>query len=163
VKMKYVGIMGYYGDARDPERFRHIVATLESNNGICVIDGGGNRDEVDDFISGFVDLVLIPVVANTESIDLAIEAMDSLRNERVYYSRLEPSLVIGRLPEVKAVVRMTEPDIDGPFTTPPSNVNNLSRKLFKLVTDTLDSQSFLVQSAGAKKDSVTKQVLEEAG
>jgi cellulose biosynthesis protein BcsQ len=146
-----------YIDGRDLNRLSTVAESLMTSDGLCIIDGGGNRPEFDKWISEFVDIVLIPVTADTESIDLGIETMESLKEEGIdhayylmnmtsshqnarlfdfnnFYSKLDEKKIIGGVKRVDAVKRLRISDTE-PFETPPTNVNNLSRALYNIVND----------------------------
>lgn len=145
-----------YIDARDPETLSRVMGSMVNSNGICVIDGGGNRPKFDEWIAEAVDLVLIPVTADTEAVDLAIETMERLeraevkhvryilnmvstneksrlRDFRLYFSKLDSEKIIGQIKEATAVKRLREPDDVEAFTTLPSNINNLARLMYDTV------------------------------
>lgn len=149
-----------YIDARDPETLSRVMGSMVNSNGLCVVDGGGNRPDFDRWIAEYVDLVLIPATADTEAIDLAMATMDKLEragmnnirfvlnmvstNEKArlrdfqhYFSKLDTEKIIGQVKEAKAVKRLREPDKENPFVTLPSNINNLARSMYELVADEL--------------------------
>lgn len=149
-----------YLDARDPETLSRIMGSLVNDDGLCVIDGGGNREEFDRWIAEAVDLVLVPVVADTESVELALETMQKMegqgiaharylinmaspnKNSRLFdfknfYSKLEEDKVAGQIKRVEAVKRLGLSDEQEKFSTPPTNVNALSRTMYRLVSDVL--------------------------
>jgi len=61
-----------YYDARTPETLAALVESAVNQDGLCIIDGGGNRPDFDNWIAGAVDMVLIPVSPDQESTALAI-------------------------------------------------------------------------------------------
>lgn len=148
-----------YIDARDSDRLETVIDALVQSKGISVIDGGGNRPHFDQWISEYMDLVLIPVTPDTEAITLGMRLMDELQRAGVsharyllsmtssnakalqfdqthFYSRLPQNLIAGSIPRVESVRRLGMPDHE-PFPTPPTPVNNASRKLYRIVLDTL--------------------------
>lgn len=150
-----------YIDARDPETLSRVMGSMVNSNGLCVIDGGGNRPDVDEWIADAVDLVVIPVIPDTEAVQLAIETMDRLeragakharyvlnmvsaneksrlRDLKQYFSKLDKEKIIGQIKEAKAVKRLREPDDIEPFTTLPSNINNLARTMYSIVANALE-------------------------
>jgi cellulose biosynthesis protein BcsQ len=149
-----------YYDARDPETLSRLIGAAINQDGLCIIDSGGNRPEFDKWIARSVDLALIPVTPDPEAVNMSLEHMARLegygadnvrfilnmvssnRNERLrdhteYFSRLPEDKVIGRVSRVSAVKRLREADVDV-FPTPPTNVNNLSRTLHLTVKAALD-------------------------
>ena len=159
--MKVDGRPYAYIDGRDVERLSTVMGSLVNNDGLCIIDGGGNRPEFDKWIAEAVDLVLIPVIADEEAVKLAIETMKKLeregvkharyilnmvssnKNERLYdfkefFDDLEQSKIAGQLNKVSTVKRLRISDEKSPFPTPPTNVNNLSRTLHRIVDNTLE-------------------------
>lgn len=162
--MKVDGRPYAYIDGRELERLSSVMGSLVNNDGVCIIDGGGNRPEFDKWIADAVDLVLIPVTADTEAVDLAIETMATMeragvkharyllnmtssnRHSRVYdfehfFSKLESEKIAGDLKRVDAVKRLRISDEAAPFPTPPSNVNNLSRSLHRIVDDAIEAMA----------------------
>jgi cellulose biosynthesis protein BcsQ len=148
-----------YYDARDPNTLSTLMGAVVNEDGLCIIDSGGNRPDFDRWIADSVDLVLIPVTPDPEAVDLGLEHMARLanygpnnirfvlntvssnRNEKTrdsaeYFNLLPSELIIGDIGRVAAVKRLRETD-KTPFTTPPTNVNNLSRKFYNIVSDEL--------------------------
>lgn len=148
-----------YYDARDPNTLSTLMGAVVNEDGLCIIDSGGNRPDFDRWIADSVDLVLIPVTPDPEAVDLGLEHMARLanygpnnirfvlntvssnRNEKArdsaeYFDLLPSELIIGDIGRVAAVKRLRETD-KTPFTTPPTNVNNLSRKFYNIVSDAL--------------------------
>jgi cellulose biosynthesis protein BcsQ len=148
-----------YYDARDPETLSRLIGAAVNQDGLCIIDSGGNRPEFDQWIASAVDMVLIPVTPDPEAVDMALEHMKRLeeygasnvcfllnmvssnRNEKMrdntkYFSRLPKNKIIGEVAKISAVKRLRENDKTN-FETPPTNVNNLSRQLFFMVKGAL--------------------------
>lgn len=156
--MKVDGRPYAYIDGRDLERLTTVMTSLINNNGLCVIDGAGNRPDFDTWISEAVDFVLIPVTPDEESVSLGIATMERVSEKGVearyivnmttsnkhsrafdykhFFSRLDREKVIGELKTVAAVKRLRLSDLE-PFETPPTNVNNLARALYRLVSSEL--------------------------
>ena len=151
-----------YYDARKPETLATLMGAAINNDGMCIIDSGGNRPQFDKWIAECVDLVLMPVIPDPESIAMAIEHMHLLesygakniqfilnmvssnkreheRDEREYFSKIPSDKIIGKIKKVSAVKRLRESDNE-PFKTPPTNVNNLSRALYFTVKPILDGE-----------------------
>lgn len=147
-------------DAREPETLAALTGAAINQDGLCIIDSGGNRADFDKWIAGAVDLVLIPVTPDPEAAELAIEHMKRLErlgaqnvryvlnmvsgneNERKrdflrYYEQLDNRKIIGALPKVSAVKCLREPDLEK-WETPPTKVNKFARVLFDMVSKTLD-------------------------
>ncbi len=162
--MKVDGRPYAYIDGRELERLTTVIDSLMNNDGFCIIDGGGNRPEFDKWISEFVDLVLIPVTADSESIEQGIQTMERLeknginharyimnmtsshKNARLYdfehfFSKLDSSKIAGEIKRVDAVKRLRISDDVKPFETPPTNVNNLSRSIHRIVDEALESMA----------------------
>lgn len=148
-----------YYDARQPDDLSSLVKSIINSDGLCIIDSGGNRPEFDKWVSTYVDLVLIPVTPDSEAVNLALEKMDILkahgathvkyilnqvssyknemaRDQREYFDKIPSDLVLGKLGKVSASKILRDSDRDR-FITPPTNVNNLSRKLYRLVRNEL--------------------------
>ena len=151
-----------YIDGRDAATLETVIGSLLNSDGVIIVDGGGNRPEIDLWLAEHMDLVLIPVMADTESVSLAIETMQRIENRGIknaryilnmvstneksrafdfdnFFSRLDKSKIAGQVKRMDAVKRLSMPDSTAkPFQTPPSNVNNLSRSLWRIVDATLD-------------------------
>lgn len=144
-----------YYDARTPETLSTLVEAAINQDGICIIDGGGNRPEFDNWVAGAVDLVIIPITADQEATSLAVRDRERLiaagaKNVRfvlnnvstnakarkfdqsVFYDQLDPALILGEVKSVAAIKRLSIPDTET-FTTPPSNLNNLSRGFYRII------------------------------
>ena len=148
-----------YYDARDPETLSRLIGAAINQDGLCVIDSGGNRPEFDKWIASAVDMVVIPVTPDPEAVEMALEHMErlegygaenvrfilnmvssnrpeQLRDNSQYFSLLPKDKIIGEVSKVSAVKRLREAD-KGNFETPPTNVNNLSRRLFVTIKSAL--------------------------
>lgn len=148
-----------YVDGREDADLReHIARLKKSKNGYCIADGGGNRKNSAAWFAQWMELVLIPVTASAESVELAINTMQDLKAKQVpakvryvinqrstiylqrpyqdarYFSQLPGEDVLLAVNQVAAVDRMTGSDsIDTGFTMPPVKVSNLARAVFKAV------------------------------
>jgi len=148
-----------YYDARTPETLATLVESAVNQDGLCIIDGGGNRPEFDNWIASAVDLVLIPVSPDQESATLAISDRERMLksgatdcryilnnvstnakarafDQTAFYDQLDQDLILGEVKAVAAVKRLGIPDQE-PFSTPPSNLNKLSRVFYDLVSKNL--------------------------
>lgn len=144
-----------YHDAREPDRLSKLIDSVINKDGICIVDSGGNRPEFDKWVSQSVDLVVIPVVPDYEAVMLGIRHRENLirygaknvkfllngvssnfnerqRDQREYFDLLFDDDIAGKIGKVAAVKRLRESDSNA-FSTPPTNVNNLARKLYKIV------------------------------
>lgn len=157
-----ISVMGrpyLYYDARSPETLATLMGAAINEDGLCVIDSGGNRADFDMWIADSVDLVLIPVTPDPEAITMATEHMERLRGagatnvrfimnmvssnrfEKIsdvkdYFSKLDTSLVIGEVGRVAAVKKLRLADTTT-FQTPSTPVNNLARQFYRLVSNEL--------------------------
>lgn len=148
-----------YYDARTPEKLTTLVEAAINQDGLCIIDGGGNRPKFDNWIAKSVDLVLIPVTPDQEATQLAMfdrermidngagQCLYLLNNvstnakarafdQSIFYDQLESDLIAGEIKSLAAVRRLNIPDAQ-PFSTPPTNLNNLSRHFYRMVDDIL--------------------------
>ena len=147
-----------YYDARDPENLKTFINMAVNNDGLFVLDGGGNRPEFDLWIAEHMDLVLLPVSPDPEDVDVSLAHMEKLDSEgadnvwfvlnkipsnihektyiRRYLDRLPTHRIITALPEMKAVRILREHD-EEPFQTPPSKVNNMARNFYTIVAQKL--------------------------
>ncbi|MEH6471317.1 MAG: hypothetical protein V7752_08705 [Halopseudomonas sp.] len=139
-------------DARGEDDLIYVYNKLqEADSGILAVDGGGNRPEFDKWIAETVDLVVIPTGLDPEDIKVALDHYENLShyNDNVRFiinrypgtvgrydlellSQLPEELVIGRLGAVKATRSLRDDDPEHGFQTPPTNVNNLARKLYTI-------------------------------
>jgi cellulose biosynthesis protein BcsQ len=149
-----------YYDARNPEILNKFMEMSAGNDGLFIVDGGGNRPEFDKLITDAMDLVIIPVTPDPEAVTMAIDHMKRLegyggtvrfvmnivsanQNSRIYdfreyFSKLDSSKVIGEVRKVEAVKRLRMSDDTSAFPTPPTPVNNLARSVFRQVNEALD-------------------------
>lgn len=151
-----------YIDGRDASTLETVINSLLNSDGVIIVDGGGNRPEIDMWLAKHMDLVLIPVMADTESVNLAIETMGRLEGQGInnaryilnmvstnekarlydfenFFNRLDKNKIAGQVKRMDAVKRLSIPDSpENPFQTPPSNVNNLSRALWQIVNQALE-------------------------
>ncbi len=148
-------------DARNPETLSTLIGAIVNDDGLCIIDGGGNRPDFDKWISTSVDLVIIPIEPDPESVKLGMEHLKRLesygasnvyyllnkvssnqhektRDKSEYFDLLEQHKIMGEVGRVAAVKRLRDDD-KGKFITPPTNVNNLSRKVYKLIEKQLST------------------------
>ena len=147
-----------YYDARKPEALEVLINSAINNDGLFVLDSGGNRPEFDLWVAGAMDLVLLPVTPDPEDVTVALAHMSQLvkagadnvwfiinkvpanLNEKKYIakylSKLPDDRTIGALPEMKAVRIMREDD-DEPFSTPPARVNGLARNFYTAISHQL--------------------------
>ncbi len=147
-----------YYDARDPKDLETLIKTALNNDGLFIVDGGGNRPEFDKWIAASMDLVLVPFIPDEEAINTNLAHMKRLeraganvwaivnaypgsRFERQYVDRellkdLPQDRILARVPEVKAVRTLRASD-KPVFKTPPTRVNDLSRKLYLTVNQAL--------------------------
>ena len=153
---------GYY-DARDPKKLITLIEAIMNDDGLCVIDSGGNRPEFDQWIADSVDLVIIPVTPDPEAVSEGLAHMERLeaagaknvrffinmmpsnKNEQMYVAReflskLPLNKILGRVGEVKAIRTLRIADGEK-WTTPPSRLNNLSRALYRQVKEALNSNT----------------------
>ncbi len=134
-----------------------LIRDRASEQGVMVIDGAGNRPHVDLWVTRTVDLVLIPVTNSAEDVRCAMHDLSRFANPKArlvinrwpsnrlvrmvvqrYADQLPASRVIGRLSEVSALRRFLD---DGPWSRPPTRVNNLSRQFYRLVHAAMQSNA----------------------
>ncbi len=151
-----------YYDARDRHDLHSIMERAIVEEGLFLIDGGGNREAFDYWIASSVDLVIIPVTPDPEAVRESlryaalmrkagakevvylINQYPSNRFERDfvhthYISQLPESQVIGKVGQVKSLRVLASEDI-GEFKTPNSKVNGFCRSLYKIVTNALPTK-----------------------
>lgn len=62
---------GYY-DGRNPTRLIQLVDSVIEEEGLCIIDGGGNRPDFDRWIASCVNLVIIPITPDIEAVNIGL-------------------------------------------------------------------------------------------
>lgn len=150
-----------YYDASEPDSYNDIVKKCIDMEGLFIVDGGGNRETFDKWIAGDMDLILIPVVPDPEDVKQALSQYDILKDagatdvvfivnkypsnihERKYISKyidmIPEDKIIGKIPEVRSIRMLREDDLVD-FQTPTTKINNLSRKLYRMVTNRLNNR-----------------------
>ena len=140
-----------YYDARAPETLRILINAALNNDGIFIIDSGGNRAEFDEWVAKSMDLVLVPFIPDPEAVETNLRHMERLervgggnvraivnaypsnRFERQHVAQflrdIPQEKIMARIPEVKAIRTLRAND-DPKFETPPARVNNLARSLY---------------------------------
>lgn len=150
-----------YYDARSPETLETLIRAVLNEDGLSIIDSGGNRPKFDSWIADTVDLVLIPVGPDEEEAKEGLAHLDRLeksgaRNvrfilnrypsgkieqkyvEKQFYSLLPSSKILGKIPEMRAIRTLRQSD-SPVFLTPPSKVNNLARNFSFMVNNELEA------------------------
>ncbi len=77
-----------YYDARSPKTLTSLIEAAMNNDGLCIIDSGGNRPEFDQWIADSVDLVIIPVTPDPEAVSEGLEHMKRLEEVGKQYPLL---------------------------------------------------------------------------
>ena len=159
-----------YYDARDPKTLETLSNTALNNDGLFIIDSGGNRPEFDQWITKAMDLVIIPFMPDPEvvktnldhmkrleeegarNVRALINAYPSNRNERDYVAQFLADIptdkIIGYVAKTEAI-RTLRMDDDPNFKTPVTRVNNLSRGLYFTVMEALNA---VAEHEGRKKE-----------
>jgi len=149
-----------YYDARKPEQLEAIAGAASSQDGLLIIDLGGNRPEFDKWVAGYADLVLIPTSpdpedvresllqaqlvkeAGCEVVKYVINRYPSSEIERTFIKRyldlLPPEDILCHVPEVKVIRTLRETDTEA-FTTPPTRLNNAARGFYREVNSLLST------------------------
>jgi chromosome partitioning protein len=147
-----------YYDARDPKSLETLSNTALNNDGLFIIDSGGNRPKFDKWITKSMDLVIIPFMPDPEvvktnldhmkrleeegacTVRALINAYPSHRNEREYVAQFLADIptekIIGYVAKTEAI-RTLRIDDNPSFKTPVTRVNNLSRRLYFTVMEAL--------------------------
>ena len=142
-----------YLDAREvnylTETFNKL--TEASGDHLVVVDSGGNRPKFDEWIAKAVDLVIIPTDLDPESVKLAVQHAENLKDksevkilvrgalklgkhDQEIFERIPSELLLGKVPVVKAISGLKGDDDNG-WSTPETKVNNLARSVHGLVFD----------------------------
>ena len=151
-----------YYDAREPKILTTLIEAAMNNDGLCIIDSGGNRPEFDQWIAKSVDLVIIPITPDPEAVTEGLEHMRRLEEAgaqnirlfinmypsghtereyvyREFLSKLPQAKIMGKIGEVRAIrtLRMA----DSPkWQTPTTRLNNMTRDLYRQVIEVLESK-----------------------
>lgn len=145
----------YYLDGREPDTLQSLIAeAIKEEEGFFLIDGGGNRSHITNWLAKSMDLFLIPVLLNQEDINIAKVHAEELREsgaknimfiinqypsnkfERVYVKKyieqLPENMILGKIGSTRSIRVLTDND-EGDFLTPPAKVNNLARNIYRMV------------------------------
>jgi len=155
-------------DAREPAVLARIAAKLKSVDGwFGVVDGGGNRPEMDEKLAGLADLVLLPFRDSHEDIRTVIGDLERFPNAYALPSQwptnvwqleaanrtLEEHLeafrprVLGSFPSVSASKLLLQ--VEAPQFVP-TPVNNAARMLAWRVIELLGADIEAVSDAAAQ-------------
>lgn len=143
-----------YVDTRDPKKLNQMIDFAHSREGLFIVDGGGNRTEVDTWIAPLMDLLLIPITPDQDSVKQAIRDYSLIKDaggSNIHYlinrfpaNRFEHNFIkkllsdiidddiLCIIPDVKSI-RILVKDDDKDFYTPATKLNNLARGFFKKV------------------------------
>ena len=128
-------------------------------DGLMVIDGAGNRENIDLYLAPNSDLMLIPFRLDRESIDVSLAHYDSLKASGAsevrfiltgapstasmseYDNELLDSIpsdkVLAHVPQVRASRQLLDSDPADGMRKVPTPVNNAARLLYRSVRDLL--------------------------
>ncbi len=143
-----------YYDAREHDVLIELVNSAMDNEGLCIIDGGGNRPEFDKWVAQSVDLTILPICPDPEDIEVGLAHRDRLIQagasnvkfiinkypgskvekkyvDKNYLYKIPKKEIIGYLPIAGAVRQLRSSDEDS-FKRPPSKVNNFARATYKI-------------------------------
>lgn len=149
---------GYY-DCRDVEKLVSLSQSAVYQDGLFIVDGGGNRQTFDWSYIDSMDLVIIPITPSAEDIRVSLNYFNELNYDNAYFvinrypsnanekryvdnkyiSQLPADRILHYIPEIK-MSRILLDDDDSPFETPPTRVNNIARAFYRNVKDALDAQ-----------------------
>jgi len=143
-----------YYDARKPDQLEIIAEAAASQDGLLIIDLGGNRPKFDEWVAAYADLVLIPTApdpedvreslehtkrikaAGGEVVKFVINKYPSSEKERIFIRRyldlLPQEDILCTVPEVKVIRTLRETDTES-FKTPPTRLNNVTRRFYREV------------------------------
>ena len=147
-----------YIDARDAKVLARAYNKLIEAKGEhwAVIDSGGNRDDFDAKIKKFADLIICPTDLDPESVKFSIKNAQDFNQttparilvrcplklgaaDQKIFDSIPKELLLGRVDVVKASKMLkADDDPETGFKTPPTNVNNLARKVHGLIFDFLN-------------------------
>ncbi len=150
-----------YYDARDPKTLVTLIDAAMNSDGLTIIDSGGNRPDFDKWIAESVDLVLIPVTPDPDSVSEGLAHLARLETagaknvrfiiniypsgqterdyvDRTFFAKLPAEKIMGRVGKVEAIRTLRIADTkEQPFQTPPSRLNNFARALYHQVQELL--------------------------
>lgn len=150
----------YYLDGREPDILESLIAeAIKEKEGFFLIDGGGNRIHMTNWLAKSMDLCLIPVLLNQEDIKIAKEHAEELKESgaknimfiinqypsniferdyvQKYIKQLPENMILGNISSTRSIRVLTDND-EGSFITPPAKVNNLARKIYRMVNGYLE-------------------------
>lgn len=148
-----------YFDCRETTALKNTANQIVGSDqeGLMIIDCGGNRPKTDAWIASSVNLVIMPLTLSAEDIKLSLEHSKALRDTGAEVQFLinqmpAPSSLsaydedlIDRLgsnefftvPKVKAARQLLDDD-QGNFKTPPTPVNNAARHFYRQLKSKLE-------------------------
>lgn len=145
----------YVDCSRNYAQITKLIKDRADQDGFLIIDGAGNRPHLDIWLTGSMDLVLVPVTNSAEDVRCALQDLARFDDPRVrvvvnrwpanrlvrmvmqrYVNELPDSRIAGLLPEVGGVRVFLE---DRDWETPGTKVNNQARRMFRLVEQNLDT------------------------
>lgn len=141
-----------YYDTRAPEKLETIAQAAAQQDGLFIIDSGGNRAEFDLWIANAVDLLLIPTSPDPEDVRESLEHAERLKKggaeqvrfvvnkypasamERKFVERYLQDLpaddILCYVPEIKMIRTLRENDTEA-FKTPTTRLNNVARGFYR--------------------------------
>lgn len=142
-----------YYDARSPKYLESLIDSAQSKSGLFIIDGGGNRESFDKWISPSMDLIIIPITPDPEDIKITLLYGDSLFKKGIkniryllnrypsnlyerkymqkYINSIPEDMIMGKLRNIPSIRTLRTDDIEE-FKTPSSKLNNFCRYVYKL-------------------------------
>ena len=147
-----------YYDAREPKQLEMIADAAASQDGLLIIDLGGNRPQFDEWVAAFADLIIIPTAPDPEDVRESIEHAKRIKaaggevvkfvvnkypaseKERKFVERyldlLPQEDILCYVPEIKVIRTLREADVEA-FKTPPTRLNNAARRFYREVNTLL--------------------------
>jgi len=141
----------HYQDGRDEKKLIKLLEYAKStSDGICIIDGAGNRPKLDAILIKVADLVLIPCGVGGQDAKLALDDLKRLKNSKIilnhwpsknhprrkkaeqYINKIPKNKIFARVGDSQGVDRLTEDD-ESEFQTLPTRINKFARSLYDAI------------------------------
>ncbi len=143
-------------DGRDPKSLAQIIiASLNTQNGWLIVDGGGNRPALDEKLAEQADLCILPFRASEEDLDALALDMKSMphaiawpsawptnrhamQSAQYFIDGLEKAFPLRVIPApiyfVNSVAELLGASLDSPSTP----VRNAARRAYSIMSDCFD-------------------------
>jgi len=143
-------------DGRDPKSLAQIIiASLNTQNGWLIVDGGGNRPALDEKLAEQADLCILPFRASEEDLDALALDMQSMphaiawpsawptnrhamQSAQYFIDGLEKAFPLRVIPAPIYFVNSAAELLGASLDSPSTPVRNAARRAFSIMTDCFD-------------------------